>query len=312
MGMQTSMKLLTLFLCASAAFGADFLPLQLGNYWTYRDSTSGQTFTIRVGTPVALRDGRVFSRIDGYVNDDLWVRTAENGSILQLDEETGNEYLLTPFDVAAPIWGNAPSRGCEHEVQLAEKQEPYSGPAGYFADAKTLNYRTFSCADTGILSEVYVENIGLVRRTVQTIAGPRVLELAEARVGNFTFIGSPAASFDASLSEVEPGKLRAYLRLILPVGEAIHLIYADSQDYDVALWDSNGDQIYKWSDGKAFAQGERSRRVPGRLTQEVEIDLREPLPDGHYLMEAWLTAGPARRSFAAMTPVRVVDGKLVR
>ncbi len=306
------MKLLTLFLCASAAFCADYLPLQLGNYWTYRDLASGQTFTIRVGTPLALNDGRTFTRIDGYVNDDLWVRRAEDGSLLQLDEETGNEYPLTSFDVAAPMWAAAPSRGCEHEVQLADKQEPYSGPAGYFADATTLNYRTFSCADAGIISEVYVDKIGLVRRTVQSIAGPRVLDLAEARVGNFAYLGHPAASFDAALSEVEPGKLRAFLRLIIPVGEALYLNYSDSQDYDVALWDSNGNQIYKWSDGMAFAQGERSRRVYGRLTQEVEINLREPLPDGLYLMEAWLTAGPARRSFAVMTPVRVEDGQLVR
>ncbi|HNY39567.1 MAG TPA: BsuPI-related putative proteinase inhibitor [Bryobacteraceae bacterium] len=305
-------KLATLFLCASAAFAADYFPLQLGNYWTYKDLSTGQTFTVRVGTPLSMRDGRVFSRIDGYVDHDLWVRVDETGNLLHLDEETGAEYPLTAFEVAAPAWAAAPFRGCEQESQRVAKPEPHVGPAGVFTDTVTLKYRGFSCADTGILSEVYAANLGLLQRTVSTIAGPRVLELVAARVGNFTFAGNPAATFDVSLNPMGEGKLNATLRLTVNAGESMDLSYGTSQDYDVVVWNSKGERAYVWSDGQFFTQQQRWRSISRRLNHEVEINTAAPLPDGYYLLEAWLTAGPGGRAFASMMPFRITDGKLVR
>lgn len=303
--------LTTLFLCASAAFAADYFPLEPGNYWVYRDAATGQSFTVRVGTPLALQDGRVFSRIDGYVGHDLWVRTTEDGTLLHLDEETGKEYPLTAFTVAAPVWAEAPFRGCEQETQRAGKQEPYTGPAGVFTDALTLNYRNFSCADAGIISEVYVPSLGLVRRTVNTIAGPRVFDLVSARVGNFTFAGPPAAGFDVSVNQTGGGALKAVLRLTVTGGEAVDLGYGSSQDYDVVIWNSRGERVYVWSDGQYFTQAQRWRSVSRRLMHEVDLNTPLTLPDGRYLIEAWLTAGPSGRAFAAMTAFRIEDGKLI-
>jgi len=267
---------------------------------------------VRAGTPLSLQDGRVFTRIDGYVGDGLWVRTAGDGTLLHLDEETGREYPLTSFSTAAPVWAEAPLRGCEQETQRATKQAAYAGPAGEFADALTLEYRSFSCADAGILSEVYVPNLGLVRRTENTIAGPRVFELAAARVGNFTFAGRPAAGFDVSLNQASGGQLKAALLLTVIGGDAVDLSYGSSQDYDVVIWNSSGERVYVWSDGQFFTQSQRWRQVSGRLMHEVDLNTPAGLPDGQYLIEAWLTAGPNGRAFAAMTPFRIEDGKLVR
>jgi len=308
----TMTKLATLLLCAATAFGADYFPLTLGNYWTYRDATTGQTFTLRVGTPLSLQDGRVFSRIDGYVDHDLWVRLADDGTLLYLDEETGKDYPLTTFSTGAPVWAEAPFRGCEQELHREAKQEPYTGPAGTFSDAVTLNYRSFSCADAGILSEVYVSNLGLVRRTVNTIAGPRVLELVAARVGAFSFAGRPAAGFDVSVSQAGEGKLKASLRLTLVNGESLDLSYGTSQDFDLVVWNAQGERAYVWSDGQFFTQAQRWRSVNSRLNHDVDLNTPAPLPDGYYLLEAWLTAGPNGRAFAAMTPFRIENGQLVR
>ncbi|MBE0657900.1 MAG: hypothetical protein IH602_09430 [Bryobacteraceae bacterium] len=306
------MKLIALALCASAAFAADYLPLQQGNTWTYRDPATGQTFTVRAGTPLATMDGRTYHRLMGYAERDVWARTLENGTIVYLDEEAEKERILTSFEKVEGGWAEAPLRACEHESQVDGKGGSYKGRAGVFSDAVTLNYRTFSCADTGIVAEVYAPNVGMLSRTVQTIAGPRILELVEARVGGFSFTATPAAGFTAAMEHAPDGGLMAKLRLTVDSGEAIDLMYPDSQDYDIVIWDETGRQVYRWSDGKAFAQAARWVTIVGRRSHDVAIETPAMLGDGRYLMEAWVTAGPSRRSFAAMTPFTITDGKLVR
>jgi hypothetical protein len=306
------MKLIALALCASAAFAADYLPLQQGNTWSYRDPATGQTFTVRAGTQLATLDGKTYHRLSGYVERDLWARTLDTGTLVYLDEEAGAERVLTSFEKVEGGWAEAPFRGCEHESQVEGKGDGYKGRQGVFADAVTLSYRTFSCADTGIVSEVYAPNVGMLRRTVQTIAGPRVLELVEARVGGFSFTAAPAAVFASSMEHAPEGGLMAKLRLAVESGEALDLMYPDSQDYDIVIWDETGRQVYRWSDGKAFAQAARWVTVVGRRSHDVAIETPTMLDDGRYLMEAWVTAGPSRRSFAAMTPFTLADGKLMR
>lgn len=306
------MRLIALALCATAALAADYLPLQLGNRWTYRDAATGQEFTVRVGSPLATMDGRTYHRLMGYAAQDVWARTLENGTIVYLDEEAEKERILTSFERVDGGWAEAPLRGCEQETQVDGKGAEYRSRAGVFADAVTLNYRVFSCADTGIVAEVYAPNMGMMSRTVQTIAGPRVLELVEARVGGFNFTAAPAAEFSASMEQAAEGGLMAKLRLVVDGNEALELMYPDSQDYDIVIWDETGKMAYRWSDGKAFAQAARWITVAGRRSHDVAIETQSPLGDGRYLMEAWVTAGPSGRAFAAMTPFTISDGKLVR
>lgn len=305
-------KLSSLLLLAASAFAADYLPLQSGNSWTYRNLPTGQSFTIRVGLPLYTLDGHVYYRLTGYVDRPLWVRAEPNGTLLYLDEEAGRELILTSFEPAAPAWAAAPFRACEHESQVLPKPAPYIGPIGEFTHTAELQYRTFSCADAGIETETYAANIGLLRRVVNTIAGPRTFTLTEARIGSLTFAGTPAAAFHAAVTQPAPGRLAAALRLTLTTSEALTLVYPTSQDYDLVLWNDQGKPIYQWSSDKGFAQAVRTRNVSGALAHDVEITTPEPLPDGAYLLEAWLTAGPSSRAFSAMTPFRIQDGRLLR
>jgi hypothetical protein len=306
------MKFFALALCATAALAADYLPMQDGNRWTYRESATGQEFTVRVGSPLSTLDGKTYHRLIGYAAQDVWARMLETGTIVYLDEEAGKERILTSFEQVDGGWAEAPLRGCEQETQVDGKGSEYRGRAGVFANAVTLNYRVFSCADTGVVSEVYTPNVGMMRRTVQTIAGPRVMELVEARVGGFSFTAAPAAAFTASLEQAAAGGLAAKLRLTVEGGEALELMFPDFQDYEIVIWDETGKRVYRWSDGKAFAQAVRWVTVVGRRSHDVAIETQSPLGDGRYLMEAWITAGPSGRAFAAMTPFTIADGKLVR
>lgn len=170
---------------------------------------------------------------------------------------------------------------------------------GSFGRATHLRYRNFGCADPAVSEEVYLPSIGLVRRTETSIAGPRVFELAEARVGGLLYSGKLSGGFDVSSHYAGPGSthLLTTLRLSLMSDDEMMLAYATSQEYDVSMWNEKGEEIYRWSAGQVFAQGVWSRLVRGALTHRVEIPLRtatgEPLPAGNYVIHAWLTAGPA-------------------
>ncbi len=284
--------------------------MQSGNEWTYRELSTGHRFTVRVGAPLAA-DGAVYHRLNGYAGRNLWVRALENGTLIYMDEETGAERILTSFEEPAG-WAEAPFRPCDQESRLAGPPAPHQGAAGWFPAARRLEYRAFGCADAGTESEVYVRGIGMVQRTVSTAAGPRVYELVSARVGRFVFDAAPATMFSASLAENPAGGLSASLRLALGTSEPVDLSYPDWQEYDFVIWDETGKSIYRWSEGKAFAQGERVRSVSGELRHEVPIEFREPLPDGRYVLEAWLTTGPERRGYASMAPFRIEEGRIVR
>lgn len=310
MRMQIDKNLLALLLPAAAAFAGDLLPLQSGNEWRYRDLSTGHSFTLRVGTPLAA-DGTVYYRLNGYAGRSLWVRALENGTLMYLDEEAGAERILTLFEEPAG-WAEAPFRPCDQESRLAGPAAPHQGAAGWFPAARKLEYRAFGCADAGIESEVYVPGIGMVQRTVSTAAGPRVYELVSARVGRFVFDAAPATIFSASVVENPAGGFSAVLRLVLGTSEPVDLYYPDWQEYDFVVWDETGKPVYRWSDGQAFAQAARVRSVSGELRHEVPMELREPLADGRYVLEAWLTTGPERRGYAAMAPFRIEEGRIVR
>ena len=81
-------------LSAGAVYGATFLPLANGNTWTYREATTGHTITVRVGVPLALRNGRVYHSLNGYAQKQLWVRNDENGQLVFLEEDSERETLL--------------------------------------------------------------------------------------------------------------------------------------------------------------------------------------------------------------------------
>ncbi|MEJ5369300.1 MAG: BsuPI-related putative proteinase inhibitor [Bryobacteraceae bacterium] len=303
---------MALLLPAAAAIASDFLPLETGNQWTYRNLASGQSFTVRVGTPLATQDGAVYHRLSGYVTRPLWVRALADGSLVWLDEETGEEQTLTSFEAAGGGWSEAPFRECDQENRVAGTPAPHLGAAGWFARAQRLEYRSFGCADAGVESEVFAAGVGMVQRTVTTIAGPRVYELVSARVGRLVLEAAPATMFSATLAEKDGGGLSASLRLVLGTGEPADLVFHDAQEYDFAIWDEHGKAVYRWSDGKAFAQALQVKTVSGELRYEAPVEMAQPLPDGRYVLEAWLTTGPERRGYASMAPFRIEGGRLVR
>jgi len=183
-----------------ALWGADFLPLQETNTWTYREPATGQTFSVSVGQSMAIA-GHLYYDLIGYTVTDLWVRIEEtNGTLVYWDGDRNQEILLTSFEQLEGGHWLAPLRPCpEQDGQGQLKLGNHDGPAGPIVGVLEIQYRTIGCADVGLLQEQYADHLGMLRRVVSTIAGPRTFDLIAARVGNITIDAAPSASFSVSL-----------------------------------------------------------------------------------------------------------------
>ncbi|HWR54507.1 MAG TPA: BsuPI-related putative proteinase inhibitor [Bryobacteraceae bacterium] len=301
------MRTLTLLLSLCAAMpAADFLPLEPGNSWTYRQAGGNETFTISVGTTPAVIGGEVYYRLTGYVKEPVWARVIDD-ALYYRDEERERDVLLTLFALVDGAWFEAPLRTCEQEGQPFRNKERYEGPAGHHGSTLVVRYRTFSCADAGVVSEEFLENIGMVRREVTTIAGPRVYELVDARVGGLSLAAKPSTAFRVSLQSIEEKKIAATLKLIVS-GAPVTLKFNSSQEFDAVLKDPKGDTIYVWSSDKAFLQALHERTIEGEATWRFEIPLAKALDQpGRYTLEGWITSGQSNRDYSAVTAFEVIQ-----
>ncbi len=289
-------RLFTVVLLSCAALPAvDYLPLETGNTWTYRDQGGRDTFTISVGVPAVI-GGQTYYAITGYVQERLWVRSTEEG-LYYRDEQRNTEAVLTPF-ASSDQWLKAPFRPCDLEASASAGKQPYTGPVGRYGPGLVVQYRSFGCADVGVVKEEFLDNIGMARREVTTFAGPRVYELVHARVGGTILGEKPGAAFRVSVQQEAATRLAATLRLSV-FGPPFKLLFMTSQEYDVQLRDAEGNVIYTWSADKAFLQAVHARDAQGELVWTVEIPLANTLKPGRYTVEGWLTSGPSRREFAA-------------
>jgi hypothetical protein len=290
---------------AAALFSADFLPLQFGNNWTYREANSGQTFTVRVSTPI-LTNGRVYHSLMGYTMNTLLVRMNEQGQLVYLHQDSGQERVLTSFEPFERGWWEAPFRPCSAEGQTREARGTFDGPTGPIREVLEIHYRNFTCADTGLQSEQYAENIGMVRRTMHSFVGPRRFDLVSARVGQMRIEASPSGRFNVSVTGAEGnGAITATLRLDVQSEHPLVLEFPSSQEYELELRNGTGQVVWRWSDGRFFAQALHQRTIAGEWLTTVNIPRpAAAIPAGAYTLHAWMTTTGTPR-FAATVPLTI-------
>jgi hypothetical protein len=304
------LRSLALVAIGGAAWSADFFPLQTGNVWTYREATTGGTFTVRVGTPLVSND-RVYYSVSGYVAARALVRFDEkNNGLVYLDNDTGQERLLTSFEPFEQGRWDAPLRPCaEQFAQTRDKRQTIDAPAGHFENALDLRYDVIGCADVGVQSELYGESIGLLQRTVGTIAGPRTYDLVYARIGESEIEAGPVGRFSVSVSQ--SGPLTVTMRLRIDPVASVPLHFNTGQEYDATIEDSTGQTVWRWSDGMGFVQTLHNKTVVGEWTIEIPVAAPQlpralaesrrnartqaaALAPGEYRVHGWLTTvGPA-------------------
>lgn len=298
-------KMLLLSLLAAGALLAspEHLPLRTGNTWTYRQAATSQEFTITVGLP-ALIDANTYYRLTGYVSTPLWVRFGEDGNLFYRDEENSRDALLTGFQPVSGGWYDVPFRVCEQQERPEDVRAPAEPPFPFITSALVLRYRVLNCADAGVTEEQYAPNVGLIQRTVTTIAGPRTYSLVRAQVGALSV--QPESGARTTLTLQEPsatGERIARLEIRINGPEPFPLHFNSSQEFDFALRNAAGQIVWTWSADKSFLQVIRDESTLGRSWSAV-IPLAGLSP-GRYSLEGWVTSGYDRFQFAAATPVIV-------
>lgn len=294
--------LFTLVLAGLPSWAGEMLPLEMGNFWTYRDAATGQTFTVRVGTPVALQSGRVYHSLQGFTPQRVLARISEAGDLAIYDEESEQERVLTAFSSGSRDWWPAPERECKLEGQVNEKPTSYAGPAGRWNRVLGVQYRSVQCADAGPQLEQFAENIGMLRRVVNTIAGPRTYDLVYARIGSQIIENRDRGRFTVSVDQpLDQPVWQVTLRVDIGLVPGIKLRFIDGQYLDVAVRDAEGKIVWKWSDGRVFPQGVHEMTLGNAWSATVEV----PRPSGSwegYTIEGWLTTAGDQPKFAATAP----------
>ncbi len=290
---------------------ANYFPLAVGNSWTYtiEGRASSGNVTVRVTESVEAA-GQQYFRLEGFTPRSALVRVGSQGRVLEFRPDSGTEHLWYEFGAAeGTTWMSELPHPCLETAKLASRSSVVDVPAGNFDDALVIRYGATICADAGIQEEVFAPEVGLVRRTETTIAGPRSMVLTEARVGS-RVIRFSALSFRLAIDQpvyfpnlmppVTPERavpvMRARMTIRNDTNFPLRLDFPSGQRFDLVIRDSSGQDIYRWSATRLFTQEMGTLELsPGEKTFSAEIPLAQSadraLPQGRYVVEAWLTTG---------------------
>jgi hypothetical protein len=298
---------------AWTASGQNYLPLDVGNQWVYRSGT--QTAVAEV-VSASSYGGVTYSQVRGLpgMAGAAWLRADESGRLWAWDGANAQAVLWLDLAAAAGTTSDTTVNPCTTKSQIETRAGDFLGAVGQFNTAVIVSYHGGACADAGLESDSWLDWVGLLRRSETTIAGPRSWELVYARLGASTLITAQELSFTLSLDKsvytanMMPPISRS---LIVPVmlarltlrntsDDALDLVFASGQEFELLIRNEKGDEVYRWSDGQMFIQivrtvkldkGERNWAVPVRLRVKGSED---PLPAGRYTAEAWVTASNSR------------------
>lgn len=291
----------------------DYFPLLEGNQWIY-----GQTGAAK-GGPIVVEAGRAevlgqhtYHPVTGFPEGEAWLRMDESGRLLAYDPEERREGVWAAFETPEGISYRTEITPCNDTAVIESRNAEIKSAVGDFAYSLHIVYPPTNCADAGILEEYYLPYVGLLRRTVSTLAGPRTYELIYARLGGVTYVTAPALTFSLSLDraeyEIDPAGslpvLTARITLRNTHLAPFQIVFPSGQQFELVLKNEKGDIVYRWSDGKAFTlalmmiefgHGEKNFVVEVPLADRAGV----ALPEGNYQAEAWLATMDKRRFAAA-------------
>ncbi len=301
-----------------------FFPMAAGNSWTYNFDRLGpeEGVTLAVGDPVEISGVSYFPLEAGMAGAQILLRTDAQGRVLEYNSEAGRAALR--YDFAAPVGGTwePPFPGdCTGPATVAARNEPITVPAGTFRETITIHYGPGNCADAGIEEEIFAAGVGLVSRTDTTIAGPRTMRLARARVNGRTVEGT-GLSFSVRtdrpvytpnlMPPVDPEKAIPVLKATVVVENTsetpVTITFPSAQLFDLSIRNARGESVYTWSANKLFAAVVTEVEL-GRRVFEEEIPLAmgsEPLRPGMYVLEAWLVK-PDGKAFSGSVAFEVTE-----
>jgi hypothetical protein len=306
-----------------------YWPLAVGNTWTYNETTprlfgSGPLEIRVVGEET--HDRRRYFRVVEMFGREALLRMTSSGQLVEWLPEQGLEQTWYEFNL--PVGGSwQPRNGdeCSGRAEIASRKASVEVPAGTYSDALAVGYGPSPCADAGVSEEAFARGVGLLRRSIITIAGPRTFELREAEIGGKLLRG-PALAFGLAIDRttyspnlmppVDPARAVPTLEALIVVenktSQPLTLRFNSGQQFDLEIRNAAGEVVYRWSDGKAFTEALTSIELsPGRKTFSVSAPLGDregiaPLAAGRYLVEGWLTTSNGK-AYSATVPIEITE-----
>jgi hypothetical protein len=241
-------KAVFLWLLWPLAFGQtpDYFPLQVGNQWIYRPvDTPGEPFQLEVSR-AGYFAGQGYVLLTGLPEGSAWVRLSEERTLYRFDPESRREEVW--LDFAAPIGEPFPTPllPCNRAAVIESREAAWKGLIGEFTNALIVRYLPSICADAGLEQEVYLPWVGLVERSITTIAGPRRYQLVYARLGGVTYVAAPELSLTLALDRYRypltqpPATLQARFTLRNHRLDPFTLEFSSSQRFDFEIRDERG------------------------------------------------------------------------
>lgn len=275
-----------------------FLPMEVGNQWLYETADGRYSFTISIGIP-EIHQGKPYFAVSGYgygtKREKLLVRKAEDGTLFTIDEGTGQEGILTSFTHVPGGAFDSRLGPCEELGRVGAQRVPWQFGSEIIAAAVAIRYQTIGCADLGLNDELYVENLGLVSRTMNTFLGALEFKLVYARVGKLVYRNNASStlSLDVDRTHVAraPGERQAPVRIALryavePLTSGT-LRFRSGQVYDFFLVDSSGNEVWRASDSDGFIQPVVEVPFAGMLEFNGYLPAHK-FPEGNYMLYGWL------------------------
>lgn len=299
-----------------------WLPLDVGNRWVYQNSwTSSVSFTVEV-TGTRESNGYAYSVVKGWPDrEETLLRRDTNGTIWELRPDASAESLFLNPNAGIGQEASRAGDSCSGPGILEDTNARVETPVRDFDSALLIRFNPGPCADAGSESDYWAPGVGLVKRTFQTIAGPRDFQLAYARLEPNTVLEPKELHFSISTSKTvhvipdvlpavigaEP-KLDVRLTLRNTTEQPALLTYPSSQDFEVVLRNQRGEVIWRWSDGQTFLTVYREEEFTGERTWIVKAPLTDAngkaWEPGIYTVEAELAT--ETRRFKSGVPLRMV------
>jgi hypothetical protein len=241
-------------------------------------------------------EGRDYYRLN-FFEQQVFVRTAENGSLLKYDPQTKQEGVWLPFAAAEGQPVATEMDPCSRTATVGSAAARVKTVLGEFSNALHLKY-TPNCADAGVTEQYFLPYVGMILHETTTIAGPVRHELVYSRTGLTNIVAETNAFTLATDKPVYKAGENAQMlaRVSLRVTDPITLTFPSGQNSDLRITNEKGENVYTWSADKLFIQLFREERIgPGERNWVMEVPLGN-LPAGKYSAEGWLTTQPRRYS----------------
>jgi hypothetical protein len=88
--------------------------------------------------------------------------------------------------------------------------------------------------------------------------------------------------------KIEPHALRFALNLTNESKKHVELSFPSGQQYDFAVMDSTGREVYRWGQGRMFTQSVQNKLIDGGKTMSIDEVAETTLPHGKYVAVATL------------------------